>query len=410
MSISDKINDIIGIKESFELPDKLLEILLNKDKRIEIFNKFLEYEKDLSYDWFTDYFQNEHGDRDKLKQDYTPDCISTILEKLRPEDVNNIADICGGVGGLSIKQINSKPEGFFYLEELSGRAIPLLLFNLSIRNINAVVWHGDSLSRKVENIYRLSSQEDFSDIEIINDFQEMKFDFIISNPPYSISWDCDNLKNDIRFKDFPLAPKSKADYAFVLHCLNMLKNNGVSVIILPTGVLFRGSKEEKIREKLIELNLIDSVILLPDKLFANTGIPVCLLVLKKNKQTKDILFIDASHDFIKKPKQNNLSDEHIDKIVKTYLNRSNVDKYSRVVEVGEIINNGYNLNMPRYVDTYVKEEVPSLEVTMNEILEIEREIDKANKLLLEDMKLLRSTDSSFYEAVNIFENIVLKKG
>ena len=408
MSISDKINDIIGIKESFELPDKLLEILLNKDKRIEIFNKFLEYEKNLSYDWFTDYFQNEHGDRDKLKQDYTPDCISTILEKLRPENVNNIADICGGVGGLSIKQINSKPEGFFYLEELSGRAIPLLLFNLSIRNINAIVWHGDSLNRNVENIYRLSSQEDFSDIEIINDFQEMKFDYIISNPPYSISWDCDNLKNDIRFKDFPLAPKSKADYAFVLHCLNMLKNDGVSIIILPTGVLFRGNKEEKIREKLIELDLIDAVVALPDKLFANTGIPVCLLILKKNKQTKDILFIDASHDFIKKPKQNNLSDEHIDKLVNTYLNRCNIDKYSRVVEVEEILKNGYNLNMPRYVDTYVKEEVPSLEVTMRELSEIDKEIGETNKKLLGMMEMLTSTDNNFYAAMNIFKGMVNK--
>ena len=127
MKISDKINDIIGVKESFELPDKLMEILLNKNKRVEIFNKFLEYEKDLSYDWFTDYFQNEHGDRDKLKQDYTPDSINKILEKLRPTNSNTIADICSGVGGLSIKQINTKPEGFFYLEELSGRAIPLLL-------------------------------------------------------------------------------------------------------------------------------------------------------------------------------------------------------------------------------------------------------------------------------------------
>jgi len=370
MSISDKINDIIGIKESFELPDKLLEILLNKDKRIEIFNKFLEYEKNLSYDWFTDYFQNEHGD--------------------------------------SIKQINSKPEGFFYLEELSGRAIPLLLFNLSIRNINAIVWHGDSLNRNVENIYRLSSQEDFSDIEIINDFQEMKFDYIISNPPYSISWDCDNLKNDIRFKDFPLAPKSKADYAFVLHCLNMLKNDGVSIIILPTGVLFRGNKEEKIREKLIELDLIDAVVALPDKLFANTGIPVCLLILKKNKQTKDILFIDASHDFIKKPKQNNLSDEHIDKLVNTYLNRCNIDKYSRVVEVEEILKNGYNLNMPRYVDTYVKEEVPSLEVTMRELSEIDKEIGETNKKLLGMMEMLTSTDNNFYAAMNIFKGMVNK--
>jgi hypothetical protein len=270
------------------------------------------------------------------------------------------------------------------------------------------VWHGDSLNRNVENIYRLSSQEDFSDIEIINDFQEMKFDYIISNPPYSISWDCDNLKNDIRFKDFPLAPKSKADYAFVLHCLNMLKNDGVSIIILPTGVLFRGNKEEKIREKLIELDLIDAVVALPDKLFANTGIPVCLLILKKNKQTKDILFIDASHDFIKKPKQNNLSDEHIDKLVNTYLNRCNIDKYSRVVEVEEILKNGYNLNMPRYVDTYVKEEVPSLEVTMRELSEIDKEIGETNKKLLGMMEMLTSTDNNFYAAMNIFKGMVNK--
>ena len=147
---------------------------------------------------------------------------------------------------------------------------------------------------------------------------------------------------------------------------------------------------------------------MPDKLFANTGIPVCLLILKKNKQTKDILFIDASHDFIKRPKQNNISDDHIDKIVNTYLNRCSVDKYSRVVEVEEIIKNGYNLNMPRYVDTYVKEEVASLEVTMRELSEIDKEIDEANKKLLGMMKMLTSTDSSFYDAMNIFKDVVNK--
>lgn len=413
MLSNEIINNIFGIKEAYELPSKLLSILLDEEKKNDIFNKFLEYEKDRSFDWFTNYFQNEQGDRKKLKQDYTPNCICRILEGLNTNAKEYIGDICAGSGGLTISQWNNNKEALFYLEEISTRVLPILLFNLAIRGINAIVKEGDTLHNNFSKIYKLERENNgFSSIQEIKDTENFKLDYIISNPPYSLNWNNKEYAKDERFKEYAVPPSSKADYGFVLHALSKLNENGEMLFILPHGILFRGGKEKDIRQKLIDNNLIDCVIGLPNKLFLNTDITICLFIIKKNRATEDILFIDASREYKKGTKQNDLEQEHIQKILQTYHKREVVDKYSSLVLKWEIIKNEYNLNIPRYVDTFEKEEVPNIVDTMKELVKTEKEIDEANARLLKMMKKLQGStiegDKEIKEAIRLFENVILK--
>lgn len=382
------INELIGIKESFELPDKLMKILLNEEEKNKLLNKFLEYDIDLKYDFLRDYFQEQHSNRNDLKQDYTPDCICEILSKLK-KDNNKFLDVCSGTGALTISNLyNNNNKIYVQCEELSSRSIPVLLLNLIIRNIDGIVVQKDVLNNDIKNIYKLESSNKFSNIKIINEIQEEKFDLIISNPPYSLSW---NPKYDDRFYGYELAPKSKADYAFILDIVYRLSNNGQAFIILPHGVLFRGAAEEKIRKQLIENNLIDSIIGLPDKLFMNTQILTLILVLNKNKKTNDILFIDSSKNCIKKSKQNDMNEEHINKIISTYRERKEIEKYSHLASYDEIVKNDYNLNIPRYVDTSEEKNLPDLKEVVKDIIRIDNEIEKANKELKELIEQLEGT-------------------
>lgn len=385
------INDLLEVKESYEMPTKLMAALESKKRREELFDKFLENETDLTYDWFTNYFQEEHSDRGKLKQDFTPDEITTIVSEIGGHP-DTVTDICTGTGGLTIKEWANNKNAYFHCEEVSSRTVPILLFNLAIRGINSEVVHGDSLEGKVECIYKLTNNGKYSDIEKIEHYESKKSGKIISNPPYSLAWDTKGKENDIRFKDYELAPKSKTDYSFILHGLYQLKDNGTMIYILPHGVLFRGSQEGKIRQKLIENNLIDAVIGLPDKLFLNTSIPTLILVLKKNKQDNNLFFIDASKEFEKEGKLNKLTDENIKKIVETYKERKNVDKYAALVSLEEIKENDYNLNIPRYVDT--TEEEPPIDIikVIQDLTEIDNQINETEKNLLCMLKQLTTAD------------------
>ena len=389
------INELIGIKESFELPDKLIKILLNEEEKDKLLNKFLEYDIDLKYDFLRDYFQEQHSNRNDLKQDYTPDCICEILSRLK-KDNNKILDVCSGTGALTISNLyNNKI--YVQCEELSSRSIPVLLLNLIIRNVDGLVVQKDVLKNEITTIYKLESTDQFSNIKIVDELQEEKFDIIVSNPPYSLGWE---PKYDERFYGYELAPKSKADYAFILDIVYRLSNNGQAFIILPHGVLFRGASEEKIRKQLIENNLIDSIIGLPDKLFMNTQIPTLILVLNKNKKTNDILFIDSSKNCIKKSKQNDMNEEHINKIISTYRERKEREKYSHLASYEEIVKNDYNLNIPRYVDTSEEKKLPDLKEVVKDIIEIDNEIEKVNKELKELVEQLEGTNpesKKYYE-------------
>jgi type I restriction enzyme M protein len=205
-----------------------------------------------------------------------------------------------------------------------------------------------------------------------------RFDAVVANPPFSYRWEPgEAMSEDMRFKNHGVAPKSAADFAFLLHGLHYLRDDGVMAIILPHGVLFRGGAEERIRRKLLGDRHIDTVIGLPANLFYSTGIPVCILVLKKCKKPDDVLFINAAEHFEKGKRQNQLRPEHIDRIVETYQRRREEPRYSRRVGMEEIEKNDFNLNISRYVSTAIAEEEVDLADVHERMIEIERDIKKA---------------------------------
>ena len=213
---------------------------------------------------------------------------------------------------------------------------------------------------------------------------DKRFEAIVANPPFSAKWSANNLfMSDERFSQYgKLAPKSKADYAFVTHMIHHLDDNGTLAVVLPHGALFRGGAEGHIRECLIrEKNYLDAVIGLPANIFYGTSIPTSIMVFKKTRNTKDILFIDASEHFEKVKTQNVLTEEHINKIISTYSNRDTEDKYSYLASSEELIENEYNLNIPRYVDTFEEEESINLEAVSNELQSLENEITDTDKTI-----------------------------
>ncbi len=389
------INNLLEIKESYELPDKLMTLLLHNNLMTKLFDKFMEYEIDLTKDFFRDYFQEQHADRKGLKQDYTPDAICKIISKLQNEK-DTLLDVCSGTGALSLFSYNENNDLSLICEEISQRSISTLLFNLAIRNIKGYVLRKDVLKNEILDIYKLEKGAKYSTITKTENIEKRKYNTIISNPPYSLEW---QPIADERFNTYELAPKSKADFAFILDILYRLNENGKAFIILPHGVLFRGQSEGKIRKQLIDNNLIDAIIGLPDKLFLNTSIPVLILVLKKNRTTKDILFIDSSKNFVSQSKQNDMNEEQIDKIVDTFRNRIEIEKYSHLATYEEIVKNDYNLNIPRYVDTFEKEPLPDLKKVVEDIIKIEKETKECEKELkgmLEQLEGTTSEEKEYY--------------
>ena len=222
------------------------------------------------------------------------------------------------------------------------------------------------------------------------------------NPPYSAKWSAAaGFLQDERFSDYGvLAPKSKADYAFLLHGLYHLKNNGTMAIVLPHGVLFRGAAEGKIREKLLRSGHIYAVIGLPANLFYNTSIPTCIIVLKKHRDGRDVLFIDASKKFEKGKKQNTMTDKHIDEVVDLYHKRETVEKESYLASFEDIEKNDFNLNIPRYVDNFEKEEEIDLDALLNEMKQTDEELKKAHGEVLTLLKELTSSDDAVLKSLN----------
>lgn len=406
----ETINQLIGIDESYQAPNKLMAILADPTKRVKLFEQFLSQESSLNFDWFTDYFQEEHSDRKNKKQDFTPDGIVQLVSSLLGNFKTN-ADICAGTGGLTIKRWTKNPNGKFYCEEFSDRAMPFLLFNLMIRNMDAIVFHGDSLSRKAKHIYRISKGERFSNLTELDELPASASDTVIMNPPYSLKWrPADEMLSESRFKDVDtLPPKSKADYAFVLQGLANLNGQGTMAIILPHGVLFRGQREGTIRKELIEHNYLDAVIGLPEKAFLNTDIPTVVLIYKKHRTRQDILFIDASQEYTKDKAHNRIEDQHIRKILDVYQHRSVVDKFSNVIHPKEIKENDYNLNIPRYVDIFEPEPVPSLTEILKSMEETDRKIKQNGQELSVMLTELHGTNSQADAEIKAFTDYWVKK-
>lgn len=366
----NKFLNVLEIKEEYQIKDALFKVLFSNQKDV-FLDKLIKSGFDVNKDEIREIFENELANRKTLKQDYTPSCICKLISCLCDKQ-QTVLDICGGVGSLSIQTFIDGNSNNLVIEELSDVSISLLLLNLSIRNIEATVYQKDVLTQEIFNVYRLTKSKKYSDIVLLDkNLIFNQYDCIISNPPYSLQWE---PFNDERFWSYYLAPKAKADYAFVLDALYRINDNGSAYIILPHGVLFRGAAEEKIRKAMIQDNVIDCIIGLPENLFLNTGIPVIILCLKKNRQYKDVLFIDASKQFNKVGKQNVLSDDHIQKIINTYHERKTIEKYSKIVSSDEIKDNGYNLNIPRYIDTFEEKEPVDIKKSIDEIIELENEI------------------------------------
>ena len=398
MNIKEFLKEILECREASEIPEKLLNILLDENSREHILQLINKKKDDKVIDVFRDMFQEEQSNRKELKQDYTPDGLSSLLAGLSGE-TKKLADVCAGTGSLTVAFLKAHPEvEFVRCEEFSAQPIPFLLANLALMNVDGEVVHGDSLTQEVFNVYKLKRSKNFSEIQIIDSpNNEVRFDTVLSNPPYSMKW---QPVNDQRFEKYGLAPASKADFAFVLHALSLLKPSGNLFEILPHGVLFRGAKEGKIREHLLEDGVINSVIGMPGKLFLNTPIPTVILNLKKERDTSDVLFIDASNEFKKGKKQNFLEQANIDRIVDTYNLRKFVDRFAYLCQLSEIKENDFNLNIPRYVDTYVHEDPVDLEQIFSEWLQIEKEISEAEEKLLDMFSELVPTDKSNIEKMN----------
>ena len=281
-------------------------------------------------------------------------------------------DFACGSGSLLLnvrKRMGPHGIGKIYGQEKNITTYNLARMNMLLHGVKDTefeIFHGDTLTNDWEMLREL------------NPARQPKFDAIVANPPFSYRWEpTDALADDVRFKNHGLAPKSAADFAFLLHGFHFLKDEGVMAIILPHGVLFRGGAEERIRTKLLKDGHIDTVIGLLSNLFYSTGIPVCILVLKKCKKPDDVLFINSAEHFVKGKRQNQLTNGHIAKIIKTYQYREEEARYSRRVEMGEIEKNDFNLNISRYISTAVSEAEIDLAATHRELVEIEKAIAAA---------------------------------
>lgn len=403
MLTADTINQIFDVSESFELPNKLMEVLKDKTKRNKIFDNFMDIQSDLSFDSFTDYFQEQHSNRDKMMQDYTPKEVAELVSFMC-DDFESVADICAGTGGLTIAVHEKQPNAFFYCMELSARSFPLLCFNLAIRNMNALAVRTDVLSGEVFEIYRMTKGEKFSDIEILENVPELPlFDFVVTNPPYSLKHQWNEKEYDERFARFGYPPSNANDYAFVLHGLHMMKESGTLAAVLPHGVLFRGGKEKNIRQNLVEENYLDTVIGLPEKLFLNTQIPVAILKLKKSK---DVYFVNAEKCYEKSPKRNYLRKTHLDKIKNAITLRENIEKFSHKATLEEFQYNDFNLNISRYVDTSEKKTPVDLFKLRDDWLAIKADEEKTQCELMKMLDELVTNDNQKQKELKIVKELI----
>lgn len=304
------------------------------------------------------------GSGKKAGEFYTPQPVSTILSRIvtldcqdpstgSKRELRNVLDFACGSGSLLLNVNNQMRANGGKIGKIYGQEKEVTTFNLARMNMllhglhdsEFEIFHGDTLTN------------DWALLKESNPVKPVTFDAVVANPPFSLKWESDDeTSKDLRFQNYGVAPRSAADFAFLLHGFNYLSDSGTMAIILPHGVLFRGGAEATIRQKLIYDDNIDCIIGLPSNLFFSTGIPVCIIVLKKCRKSNDVLFINAAELFEKGKKQNVLTEEHIDKIVETYRTRAEEERFSRRVSLKEIKENNFNLNITRYV-SLAQEEV-----------------------------------------------------
>ena len=352
-----------------------------------------------AYEYLIGQFASETGK--KAGEFYTPQAVSKILTKIAiagQEDKMGLSvyDPCMGSGSLLLnaKKYSKHPRTIkYYGQELMTSTYNLARMNMFLHGImpeNQKLRNGDTLDGDWPT------------------GEETDFNMVLMNPPYSAKWSAAaGFLQDERFSDYGvLAPKSKADYAFLLHGLYHLKNNGTMAIVLPHGVLFRGAAEGKIREKLLRSGNIYAVIGLPANLFYNTSIPTCIIVLKKHRDGRDVLFIDASQKYEKGKKQNAMTDENIDSVIELYNKRETVDKESYLASFEDIEKNDFNLNIPRYVDNFEKEEEIDLSALLDDMKDTDKQIAEVQGEFLAMLKDLTSDDESIMSSLSSFINMI----
>lgn len=314
----------------------------------------------------------------KAGEFYTPQQVSKLLAQLVTLDrkeVKQVYDPTMGSGSLLLRVGDYAKVAEYFGQELNGTTFNLARMNMLMHGINYTRFdmrQGDTL-------------ED-------DKFTDKTFDAVVANPPYSAHWNPDGKLDDERFRKYgKTAPKSKADFAFVEHMLYHLKSDGKMAVVLPHGVLFRGAAEGKIRQYMIENdNVLDAVIGLPANLFYGTSIPTVVLVFDKSRQRDDILFIDASNDFEKSKNQNTLTDDNVEKIVEAYSRRQDIEKFAHLATRDEIVENEFNLNIPRYVDTFEEEPPVDVDKLVSDIKQTDSEIEQ---LSLDFSNMLKELDA-----------------
>ncbi|HRO07878.1 MAG TPA: type I restriction-modification system subunit M [Saprospiraceae bacterium] len=376
-------SDKLG-KNYEERNKKLCNIIQKIAEGINSFDKNIDYLGD-AYEFLIGKFAAGSGQ--KAGEFYTPQRISDILSgivtldsqdpsKGEKKKIERVLDFACGSGSLLLNVRKQMTDANGTIGKIFGQEKNITTYNLArmnmllhgVKDTEFEIHHGDTLVN------------DWEILNEINPSKKIEFDAIVANPPFSYRWEpTEAMGEDFRFKSYGLAPKSAADFAFLLHGFHFLSKEGTMAIILPHGVLFRSGAEEKIRTKLLKDGNIDTVIGLPANLFFSTGIPVCILVLKKCKKFDDVLFINAVDHFEKGKRQNNLLSENIEKIVDTYKNRKEEIRYSRRVSMDEIEKNDFNLNISRYVSTALDEELIDLNEVNKKLVDLDKDITKARE-------------------------------
>ena len=352
-----------------------------------------------AYEYLIGQFASETGK--KAGEFYTPQAVSMLLTRIAimgQEDKMGLSvyDPCMGSGSLLLnaKKYSAYPRNIkYYGQELMASPYNLARMNMFLHGImpeNQMLRNGDTL-----------------DGDWPTD-EETDFNMVLMNPPYSANWSASaGFLMDERFSDYGvLAPKSKADYAFLLHGLYHLKNNGTMAIVLPHGVLFRGAAEGKIREKLLRSGNIFAVIGLPANLFYNTSIPTCIIVLKKHREGRDVLFIDASRKYEKGKKQNTMTEANIDAVIELYNRRETIEGESYLAGFEDLVKNDFNLNIPRYVDNFEKEEDIDLNALLREMSETNQQIAEVQRNFVSMLKELTSEDEEIMASLQAFIGMI----
>ena len=376
-------SDKLG-KNYEERNKKLCNIIQKIAEGINSFDKNIDYLGD-AYEYLIGKFAAGSGQ--KAGEFYTPQRISDILSgivtldsqdpsKGEKKKIERVLDFACGSGSLLLNVRKRINDAGGTIGKIFGQEKNITTYNLArmnmllhgVKDTEFEIHHGDTLDN------------DWDILNEMNPAKKLEFDAVVANPPFSYRWEpTEAMGEDFRFKSYGLAPKSAADFSFLLHGFHFLSKEGTMAIILPHGVLFRGGSEERIRRKLLEDGNIDTVIGLPANLFFSTGIPVCILVLKKCKKFDDVLFINAVDHFEKGKRQNNLLPENIEKIVDTYRERKEEIRYSRRVSMVEIEKNEFNLNISRYVSTSLDEVIIDLKVVNKKLVDLDKDITKARE-------------------------------